>query len=302
MRKRRRMMSVVEFPQLDARLNFVTYMTKAEEGARVNQAFELVVAEPGIDGHEITTRLGLTQDEYRKHVLPSLSNIQRAHYEAGWFPGPHVREPFSRVDRGLDPEAFASIQHVAVFVTNTNASNLVGDAPAQRALAREHLNVTLKHWSEDLEKEMAIARSREYRKLFCDAATSTDWSKSHADVPGLVQDDGRKKIEDTTKSGVVLPQYFIEVITAGLTDQSAPRALPDHFLVAERDEHVLSMHRRPKIVLHRSLAWGPPSYNSASQSIPGASYAQRVTDELAHSVSDGYVYLFDVATDSGPSS
>ena len=80
-----------------------------------------------------------------------------------------MQEPFSRVDRSLDPDAFAPVQHVAVLVDNVDI-DMLKKPRRYEAQARKLLEQVLAHWARDLGQPLAIAPGHEYRELLAEAA------------------------------------------------------------------------------------------------------------------------------------
>jgi hypothetical protein len=278
---------------------------------------ELVLAEPGLDPDELASRLGISKEEAFKIGVKLGRPGGKLRREGNWFPGPPIEETFSVVSRELDPDAFAAVQRVAVFITNTDADYFVRDARKHRANAKKHLERVVQFWEQDLGAKMSIrpsGKDEEYRALVWEAAKHVSMPEEEPYEFGIAnfselerarvlvdRADEREEIECATEKGVVYPAYFAaliefdEDVTTWVRSGGERRkevvelqALPDHFLVAE-GKHLES-------VIHRSPAWGPPSYDEGWTPLnrPEASYKERIVNEINDSPTDGFVYPFDV--------
>ncbi len=271
---------------------------------------EIVTAEPGISAREIESRAGIDPSKRRLagRLTSELQHEGVVRYEAGWRPGRHVQEPFSRVDQSLDPDAFAPVQHVAVLVDNVSI-NILKKPRRHEAQARKLLEGVIAHWARDLGQPLALASGHEYRELLAEAARHVNlpqrdveyWDElQHAEA--VVEEVREREALECVaiEEGVIYPAYFAELVqhhearTSRLRDGKAVidtvalRALPDHLVVVFADEVVG--------VLHRSAAWGPDSYSSGAYTLLGTPFEQRVAAEVTEDVdtNSAVVYPFDV--------
>jgi len=287
---------------------------RSERDELKQRIVEIVTAEPGISDREIETRAGIDTSDRRlaDRLIGELQHEGVVRYEAGWRPGGHVQEPFSRVDRSLDPDAFAPVQHVAVLVDNVDI-DMLKKPRRYEAQARKLLEQVLAHWARDLGQPLAIAPGHEYRELLAEAARHVDlpqrdveyWDElQHAEAI-VAEAHEREALEWVAiDEGVIYPAYFAALVqhherhTSRLRDGKvvidtvALHALPDHLVVVFADEVVS--------VLHRSPAWGSDSYSSGAYTLLGTPFEQRVAAELTEDVdtNSAVVYPFDVTITS----
>ncbi|MGD0452854.1 MAG: hypothetical protein ABSB69_04595 [Solirubrobacteraceae bacterium] len=283
---------------------------RSERDELKQRIVEIVTAEPGISDREIETRAGIDASKRRLagRLIGELQHEGVLRYEAGWRPGGHVQETFSRVDRSLDPDAFAPVQHVAVLVDNVDI-DMLKKPRRYEAQARELLEDVIAHWARDLGQPLALGPGHEYRDLLAEAARHVDmpqrdveyWDElQHAEAV-VEEAHEREALECAAiEEGVIYPAYFAELVqhhegrTSRLCDGKivhetvALRALPDHLVWVLGDE--------VESVLHRSPAWGPDSYSSGAYTLFGTPFEQRVAAEVTEDVGtdSAVVYPFDV--------
>ncbi len=183
---------------------------------------EVVTAEPGISGDEIESRAGIDISKHHlaDHLTWELQDEGVLRYEAGWRPGRHVQEPFSRVERSLDPDAFAPVQHVAVLVDNVDI-DMLKKPRRYEAQARKLLEQVLAHWARDLGQRLAIAPGHEYRDLLAEAARHVDLPQREVDywdelqhAEAVVEEAGEREALEcvAVEEGVIYPAYFAELV------------------------------------------------------------------------------------------